>query len=301
MIMLGFIVNPMAGNGKGNDIWRIIERSLRGSGAVYQMRKTSGMGEAQKLAVELIQKEGVTKIIAVGGDGTVHEVLNGVQQSGRACLFGVIPAGSGNDYAKGHGIAVEPVMALEQILREEKKKIIDLLRINGRVAVNVVGAGFDAQVAKTTNEASYKGWLNKGGLGKVAYILSVLRVICSFQPTDVTLVVDGQKYRLQKVWLIAIANIPNFGGGMLICPGAVPNDGVAEICVVSNVNRWQLLRAFPLIFTGSHVKHPGVRFFRGQHIQLDSQTPLFVQADGEVIAHTPFTVEMVPGCQTVCG
>lgn len=299
--MLGIIVNPMSGSGKGRDTWKQLEPTLKGLGVDYQVRKTSGIGEAQKLAVELIQKEGVTKIIAVGGDGTVNEVMNGIQQSGKPCLFGLVAAGSGNDYAKGHGLAEEPVQALTRILQEESRKTIDLIKINERIAVNVVGAGFDALVAKKTNEASYKGWLNKTKLGKVAYVLSVLSVIRSFQPCDVHLVVDGQTYHVQKVWLIAIANIPNFGGGMRICPDAVPNDGVAEICVVSNVSRWELLFAFPLIFSGKHAKHPGVRFFRGRHIHIQSQNPLFVQADGEVVSHTPMTVEMLPSCQAVCG
>lgn len=299
--MLGIIVNPVSGNGRGTNRWGQLERALKGLGVVYQMRKTSGVGEAQKLAVELIQKEGVTKIIAVGGDGTVNEVINGIQQSGKPCLFGLVAAGSGNDYAKGHALAEKPVQALTRILQEESRKSIDLMKINGRVAVNVVGAGFDAQVVKKTNEASYKKWLNKTGLGKLAYVLSFFRELRSFQPCDVKLVVDGQAYDVRNVWLIAVANIPNFGGGMRICPEAVPHDGLAEICVVSNVSRWEMLLAFPLIFSGKHTKHRGVRFFRGRQIQIQTQSPLIVQADGEVIAQTPMTVEMLPGCQTVCG
>jgi len=140
------------------------------------MRETSNEGEAQKLAVELIEKEGVKRIVVVGGDGTVSEVANGIYQAGKACVLGHVAAGSGNDFAKGHELPLDPFQAMEQIVSNGRELRIDLLKINGRVAVNSVGADFDGQVAKTTNEAGYKKWLNRFGIGKAAYIGSVIRV-----------------------------------------------------------------------------------------------------------------------------
>ncbi|MFP3391519.1 diacylglycerol/lipid kinase family protein [Brevibacillus sp. SIMBA_040] len=96
--MLGFIVNPVSGNGKGKKVWEQLEQALQGKRAHFLMRQTYRRGQAQKLAIELIQKEGVKKLIAVGGDGTVHEVINGIQKSGQKCVFGHVAAGSGNDY-----------------------------------------------------------------------------------------------------------------------------------------------------------------------------------------------------------
>lgn len=234
--MLGIIVNPMAGNGRGGIVWRQAETILRGRSVAYRVRKTTKMGEAETLAMELIQKEGVTKVIAVGGDGTVHEVINGIQKSGKPCLFGLIAAGSGNDFARGHRLPENPVQAVERILQGEEKQI-DLLQINQRYSANVIGTGFDAEVTREANEAPYKRWFNQMKLGWFAYVVSLLRVALTYQPSDLTLVVDGAIYRLSRVWLVAVANIPNFGGGMRICPQAVPNDGKAEICVVSNVSR----------------------------------------------------------------
>lgn len=299
--MMGFIVNPVSGNGKGCMVWDVLERKLKHQGAVYRVRKTSEEGEAQKIAIELIQKEGVNKIIAVGGDGTVNEVINGIHQSGQDCLFGHVAAGSGNDFARGHGLPKDPWQAMDRIMSEEGKKKIDLLKVNGRVAVNSVGAGFDGQVAKMANEAQYKRWLNRIKLGSVAYVLSVIRALWSYQPCEVKITVDGQTRTLENVWLIAVANIPNYGGGMLICPGAVPDDGQAEICIVSNVSRLELLRAFPMIFTGAHIRHPGVSFLRGSQIHIQSQTPLIVHADGEVVSETPANVEIMACNQAICG
>ncbi|MFD2368929.1 diacylglycerol/lipid kinase family protein [Brevibacillus sp. GCM10020057] len=299
--MLGFVVNPAAGNGKGKKVWNKLERILRQQGAVFQVRETSGEGEAQMLAIELIEKEGVNKIVAVGGDGTVSEVVNGIQQTEKACMLGYVAAGSGNDFAKGHGWPLDPVRALERIVSSDREIAIDLLKINERVAVNSVGAGFDGQVAKTTNESGYKKWLNLLKIGKAAYIWSVIRILCTYRPCSITLTIDGHEHRVEHTWLVAIANIPNYGGGMLICPDAMADDGYAEVCVVRDVGRWGLLRAFPQIFTGAHVQHPACQFFRGRQIRVEAERPLIVHADGEIVAKTPFSVEVLPGSLRMIG
>ncbi|MEJ8547361.1 diacylglycerol/lipid kinase family protein [Brevibacillus borstelensis] len=298
--MFGFIVNPVAGNGRGLLVWNRPQKELERRRAIFRVKMTAKQGEAKKMAVELLQKEEVSKIIAVGGDGTVNEVISGMKMAGIPCTFGHIPAGSGNDFARGHSLPSDPVAVLEHILAEGEGKAIDLFRVNGQIAVNAVGAGFDGEVAKVTNEAAYKSWLNRWRLGKLSYIISVIRVFLSYQTCRVTLRVDGQETILDSVWLVAVANIPNYGGGMLICPGAVPDDGMAEVCVVCNVSRWSLISAFPMIFTGSHVHHPGVRFFRGQQIVIESERELKVHVDGEVSESTPITVEVEHRKQMIC-
>ncbi|MGN7469047.1 diacylglycerol/lipid kinase family protein [Brevibacillus sp. SAFN-007a] len=297
--MVGVIVNPVAGNGKGKRVWERIKPAVSGLEAVFFVRETSGEGEAEKLAKELIQKEGVKKIVAVGGDGTVHGVLNGIYQSGQACKFGLVPAGSGNDFARGHGIVNDPVVAVKRILSETEERRIDLMLMNGRIAANSIGAGFDAQVAKATDSAKYKAWLNRCGLGGLAYVLSVLRELGKFKPGHLHLQVDGQTIDKTGVWLVTAANIANYGGGMKICPMAVADDGLADICVISNLSRVELLRAFLKIYTGAHVTHPKVSFFRGSQITIETATPLMVHADGEAIGETPVQVKMLPGQQVI--
>jgi len=145
--MLGFIVIPVSGNGKGKKVWEQLERALRGQRAHFLMRQTYRRGEAQKLAIELIQKEGVKKLIAVGGDGTVHEGINGIQKLGQKCVFGHVAAGSGNDYARGHGVPADPLKALEKVMSNRGEQWIDLLKINGRVAINLIGVAIAARVS----------------------------------------------------------------------------------------------------------------------------------------------------------
>ncbi|MFF0830297.1 diacylglycerol/lipid kinase family protein [Brevibacillus sp. NPDC003359] len=291
--MFGVIVNPVSGNGTGLKVWRQIEPTLRRLETPFHVRLTSGEGDAEKLSKELIQKEGVNKIIAVGGDGTVRGVMNGIYESNQDCRFGLVPAGSGNDFARGHGIPMKPLQALERILSEKGEKRIDLILLDGKVAVNSIGAGFDAQVAKVTDQALYKAWLNQYKLGALAYILSVIRVVCTYQPRDIVLNVDGHEVRLEGVWLVVAANIPNYGGGMLICPDAIPDDGIADICVVSGMSRLGLLAAFPKIFTGAHRHHPGVRFYRGKQVTIEAAGPLPVHADGESVAPTPLSAQVI--------
>ncbi|MBY0054283.1 diacylglycerol kinase family lipid kinase [Brevibacillus agri] len=297
--MVGFIVNPVAGNGKGKRVWERIEPAVNGLGAVFSVRETLGEGDAEKLAKELIQKEGVNKIIAIGGDGTVHGVLNGIYQSGQACKFGLVPAGSGNDFARAHGIVNDPSEAVERILSEKAERRIDLMLMNGRIAANSIGAGFDAQVAKATDAAQYKAWLNRYGLGGLAYVISVLRELRNFKPGHLSLQVDGQTIDKSGVWLVTAANIPNYGGGMKICPMAVADDGLTDICVVSNASRGELLRAFLKIYTGTHVTHPKVSFFRGSQVTIETAVPLMVHADGELMGETPVQVKMLPGQQVI--
>jgi len=296
--MIGFVVNPVSGNGRGAKVWRELENVLQERGISYQVKLTMESGEAKQLASQLVIA-GARLVVAVGGDGTVNEVINGLYEADGHCLFGHIATGSGNDFARAYGISRNPREALETILAGRQVMAIDLLRINDRVAANAVGAGFDGQVAKTTNEAAYKKLCNRLKLGFLAYIVSVLRVLLSYRPSRVTIRVDGREETIDQVWLIAVSNIPNYGGGMLINPHALADDGIAEVCVVSNVGRWELLRAFPLIFSGAHVNHPAVRFLRGRRIEISSQHPLIVHADGEVVATTPLVIEVVPHRQQV--
>ncbi|NGQ96085.1 diacylglycerol kinase family lipid kinase [Brevibacillus sp. SYP-B805] len=297
--MIGFIVNPVSGNGRGAKVWQAIEERLKERQVSYLVKMTGERGEAERLAAEIVRQNGITLVVAVGGDGTVHEVVNGLVQANTACMFSHIPTGSGNDFSRAYNLSLDPQQAMETVLAHASTKVIDLLQINHRIAVNAIGAGFDGQVAKTTNEAGYKKFFNRIKLGPFAYILSVIRVLFSYQPSDVTLEVDGTAHRLSNVWLIAIANIPNYGGGMMICPQAVPDDGIAEVCVVSNISRLSLLTTFPKIFTGAHVTHPAVRFYRGKRITVSSVRTLVVHADGEVVAKTPITVEVVPKKQRI--
>jgi len=291
--MIGFVVNPASGNGRGMRAWEKVRNELIKDKIDYQVRITEKGGEARQLTKELLKNGPIEKIVAIGGDGTLNEVVNGLVDAEVDCLIGHIPAGSGNDFARAYHIPMEPVEAWKCMKEGERVKSIDLLVMSDRVAVNAIGAGFDGKIAKIANEAFYKKMCNAIGLGKLAYIISMLRVLFSYLPSNIKLEIEEEVHDLKDVWMIVVSNIANYGGGMQICPHAVSDDGRAEVCVIRNINRWQLLLAFPKIFTGEHINHPAVHFYHGRNIQIKSEESLDVHVDGEAIAMTPIKVTLL--------
>ena len=237
MESIGIIVNPLSGNGRGANIWRVIQSHLQAHQISYLAKLTTQAGEATQHAITLIQEHDVQRIIIIGGDGTIHEVAGGVSQlqnRTKSCPIAVIPAGTGNDFAKAYGIPDHPLEALQIALSNLKPVQIDLLHaIHNQVAVNSIGAGFDGMVAKITNEASYKKLLNRLGLGKLSYLISILRVLATYQPSTAWLEVDGSVTELPDMWLAAVANIPFYGGSIQICPTCKPNRRYGRCCCYS--------------------------------------------------------------------
>ncbi|SDN53744.1 lipid kinase, YegS/Rv2252/BmrU family [Paenibacillus sp. yr247] len=303
MKSIGIIVNPLSGDGRGSIIWREIATYLQSNHISYISKLTTKAGEATQHAITLVKEHEVVKLIVIGGDGTIHEVAGGLSQlknTGFSCSLAVIPAGTGNDFAKAYDIPTNPLKALDVALSETKKVQIDILRANnGMIAVNSIGAGFDGMVAKQTNEASYKKIFNRIGLGRLSYFLSILRVFATYQPCTAWLEVDGTVHELPDMWLTAVANIPFYGGSIQICPAASPHDGIADIVVIQSRGRFRLLPILFTVYQGKHTKHPAVSFYKGTSISLRTQTSLLVQADGEFAGSTPLQIEIVPSAITV--
>ncbi|WP_205516187.1 diacylglycerol kinase family protein [Paenibacillus sp. SYP-B3998] len=304
--MIGIIVNPFSGDGRGSDIWREVSTRLLETSIPYLAVITQKSGEASQLAESFVREHGVERVIVIGGDGTIHEVAGGLWRacsiSGSACKLAVIPAGTGNDFAKAYGIPTDANLALDLALSEGNFAQIDLLRTpDGMIAVNSIGAGFDGLVAKLTNEASYKKLLNKLGLGKLAYLITIVRVFVTYKPSKAWLEVDGIVHELPNMWLAATANIPFYGGSMQICPSASPYDGLADVVVIQSRGRFRLLPILFTVYQGKHTEHSAVSFFRGKKLSLHTEHPLMIQADGEFANSTPLHIEILPSAITVIG
>lgn len=286
-----FIVNKLSGSGRASKIWYHIKKILEEKNIRYQVYFTKRQHHATELAQEIIRKHDTKAIIAVGGDGTVHEIINGTV--GSDIPLGIIPAGSGNDFCRGLGVPMKYDKALERILKDEQK-VIDIGRINNKYFATVVGIGFDGQVAHETNHSPNKKILNLFGMGSIPYIIYILKVLLYFKPTNVDLHIDQQLNNHQNVWLVAIANSPFYAGGMLICPDAKNDNQLFDICIVKGLSRWQFLRIFPSVFKGKHINHPSITMLKAKELEVFSNTPLMAHGDGEIIGKTPFKIMISP-------
>lgn len=289
--LYAFIVNKVSGNGRALKIWTQIEKILQEKNVLYCVRFTEKPKHATSLVQEVISKEKVAAIVAVGGDGTIHEVVNGL--IGTNIPLGIIPAGSGNDFARGLGIPFKHDQALERIL-QGKPKIIDIGYANSASFCTVAGIGFDGEVAQAANISIYKKWLNFAHMGHISYIISALKVFFRYKPAEISLIVDKKPYKLSKVWLIAAANLPYYGGGLAICPKAKSNDGLFDICIVQGMSKWKFLRTFPLVFKGNHTSSPSIKIMKGKELEICSSTPLMVHGDGEMLGQTPIRIRIEP-------
>lgn len=285
--MIAFIVNPIAAGGRGKKVWSKIEPVLRQRDISYTIHYTERRGHAVSLAKTVIKDTRVKAVVAVGGDGTVHEVAQ--ELVGKNCPLGFIPCGSGNDLARALDIPINCIQALERILAHRPQKF-DIAEINGHYFVNGSGIGFDAAVAKITNESRGKQWLNKVKCGRFVYLFNALRMVTAFRPTDMALIIDGERVYYDNVWLVAVCNIPFYAGGMKICPEAVCDDGILDVCIVNNMSRLYLLRNLAKVFKGNHVKARGVTMLKARTIQVKPVQELYVHTDGESYQTSPVTI-----------
>lgn len=286
-----FIVNPHAGRGKALRIWHQIERELTRRGIKSDCFLTKGPGEA---AVYAGQHAGnYDQLICIGGDGTLNEVVNGIY--GQSVKLGIIPAGTGNDFAR---LFKWSENAGEQVDRLERCQTaaVDLIKMKDRVFINVAGMGFDAAVAEHANASKI---LKR--LGPVGYIASVLQKLPTFRPSSVQIELDGNKYTFDDTLLLAVGNAQSYGGGMRIIPDADYQDGLLDVCVVSGITKLQLLRVFPKVFSGKHTTLDPVTILRGKRLQVKTNERFSIHADGEILQrnrnHEQIeTFEIIPRC-----
>jgi len=237
--------------------------------------------------------EGVPAIVALGGDGLVGSCAEGLV--GTETVLAVVPAGNGNDFAHSLGLhRKRPFLALE-CLREGRVRPVDAVRAEGpgweRHFVCVGGAGFDSEVNAYANRLTRLH-------GAPRYVVAVFRTLVRFHPADFTVRVDGEEWRLPAM-MVAVANAAQYGGGMKVCPDAVLDDGLIDVCVVGAISKAAFVAVFPKVFRGRHVTHPAVRMLRGQKVEVEAGRAFDVYGDGERLGSLPATFTAVAGALKV--
>lgn len=284
---LVFILNKTAGNGKGLRMWEAIKEKLT---VPYDLYVTGYPEHAYRLTCQLAEQAAKEKqyvlLIVIGGDGTIHEVVNGCADC-EFLLLSSIPAGSGNDFARGFQ-AFRQVTEIEAYLQNPEIEHVDLGQVEytGKQSfINNCGVGFDAFVGVKVNHSEIKKWLNQLGIGKLAYVYYAILGLASFKPFSLSVSCDEKIYKFDRVWLATISNQPYFGGGMKISPSSSTNDGKLEVTIVHNLSRIKFLLMFLSVFWGGHTRIKGVEQMTGERFTLRYDRALPCHADGEDLSN----------------
>ncbi|WP_144510890.1 diacylglycerol kinase family protein [Bacillus sp. FJAT-22090] len=277
-----FIVNEHAGNGRGKKIWMKWKEAIT---FPYMYFRTERNGHATEIARNCASlSEEDLLIVAVGGDGTIHEVIVGITGYTHVRV-GVISAGSGNDFGRAFSV-FQTIEQLDQYVQDTYRfDTIDigLLTTEETVypIVNNAGFGFDAKVAYSVNRSKWKKRLNTFGLGKLTYLLFVIKELFTFSRFSFSLHSAEKKVMYKDVWFLVVCNQPYFGGGMKISPDSNPKDNLIELTIVYKLPRWKLLFIFGTVFFGKHTKYKEVIQFQANDYTLTMHDEVFGHVDGE--------------------
>jgi diacylglycerol kinase (ATP) len=286
-------VNPASGGGATGRRWPEIAHRAAALGLVGDALLSEEPGQLTELAEQAL-RDGAGRLVVVGGDGSVHEVVNGIAETDGVELA-VIPRGTGFDFARSLGISRDLDAAIETALTGEVREI-DLGRVSYRswagderraYFANVGSAGISGAIAKRANETS------KALGGKVSYYWSTLAVYAGWQTGEMRVSVDDEA-RSGRMIDVQVANGRYVAGGMMLCPEAEPDDGVFDVLVLGDVTKRDLLFVLPKTYRGKHLPHPRLELLRGRVVSVEAEEPLPIELDGEQPGTTPARFEIVP-------
>ncbi len=299
--MLHFIVNKKSRSGKGVHIWEAVELYLNAHNIEYKMYVTEYQGHAMKLAKAVCElPEEDIRLVAVGGDGTINEVVNGMTNFEKV-RFGVIPTGSGNDFARGLGLKGTPTEHLERILSSKEDFVIDLGQVTynegetRRFAISA-GIGMDAIVCERVEVSKLKKVLNKMGLGKLTYVLITIHTLFSMTTGTLDANIDGKQKRFNKMIFAAAMNFRAEGGGVPMSPKADAKDGLLSVCYCYGIPKPLTFVLLIFLVAAKHSWIKGIKIIDSQVSDLHLDVPMTLHTDGEVIDHvTAVKFECIPG------
>jgi len=297
------VVNPNAGNGKGVKDWKRIAGLLDKNGIKYKMALTEKRGHATIMTRDLIGS-GYRKFISVGGDGTLNEIVNGIFSQDHClptdCTISKIPVGTGNDWGRMFGIPLVYEGAVK-VIREGLQMRHDVGYINYREGgkeekryfINIAGLGFESIVVKKTNSQKEKGKSNKA-----IYFWNLLSSLISYRNIQADITIDGKQVKA-KIFSINVGNGRYCGGGMRQTPEALPDDGLLDVTIIREIGRIEIIRSLKLLYDGTLLSHPRIDGYRCSNIRVESVLPLYVEADGESLGHTPAEFGIIPSAVNI--
>ena len=280
------VVNSKAGKGRASKLTGKFEVLLKSNNLPYEIINKATFEETFSEYRLSIASGKFEKVVAIGGDGLVNLCLQEVAEQNIG--LSVIPAGTGNDFARAVGSHKKSVNEIFNVVSSQDPTTIDLGLVTGsfgkRWYVQVLSTGFDALVNDLANRINWPR-------GQMKYTLATLLTLARFKPISYELIIDDKQFK-QDFMLLSVANGETYGGGMRICPHASNSDGVFDILLVRPVSKIVLLTIFPKVFAGKHIPHPRIEIIRGRNVQLSANASAF--ADGEFVSTLPIKIENIP-------
>lgn len=293
------IVNPKAGSGKGLKDWPVISNQMYNSGLRFTCVFTEHKYHAIELTVKAVT-DGYRNIVAVGGDGTIHEVVNGlfIQKAvptTDVCLA-VIPTGTGNDWIRMYGIpstyaeAVDALVKKKTVLQDVGKVDFYETRVeHTRYMANVAGLGYDAVV-----NLKYNNLKDEGKYGKGLYLRSTVKTFISFSSKHFEILADGEPFYSGLVFSGAVGIGRYNGGGMLQTPKASVDDGLMDLTIIKKMSKYKVMRNFKVLFSGNIYSFPKVLFKQCRSLEIKTVPETRIEIDGEAVGTSPFRFSLVP-------
>jgi len=296
------VVNPHAGSSKCSRDWPGIKKLLKQEAFNTKIIFTEHQFHAIELVKSHIEEDGFTKILVVGGDGTLNEAVNGIFKQSRYkttdITLGLITVGTGNDWGRMYKMP-ESYQKQVKLLRKGNTFLQDVGEVGYRHSIdeekryfiNIAGMGYDALVAKKTNVMKQKG---KGGA--LAYLINLISGLFQYKNTHLDIIADGTRLFSGNVFSLSIGICKYNGGGMMQLPDAIPDDGLFDVTVIRKTTKYRIVTNIKNLYDGSFVTMPEVEQYRGKMITITSKPPqkLYLETDGESLGHSPLDFKVIP-------
>ena len=282
--MWALVINPVAGQGKGASVGTHVAGYLNSRGIKYEIIfGRNGIDQADALQRFLDRNPDCSGVIAVGGDGLLHLVLQKITPA--QVPLALIPAGTGNDFVRTLGWSLDDVDAILESVLSKKPASVDLGLVDGEWFGAILSTGFDSIVNEKANAMSWPK-------GPMKYNAAIAIELPRFKPHHYEITLDDRTISTQAM-LIAVSNGRSYGGGMLVCPRAEITDGYFDVMMLHPVSKLEFIKVFPRVFKGTHITHPAVEIVRSKSVKITADAVAY--ADGERMGQLPVNAQCIPG------
>ena len=280
------LVNPASAGGKALDALPAVHESLDALGASHRTVFTRSIEHAEQEAAAAVSAR--ETVLAVSGDGLLRPIAAALKNTESAVAL--IPCGRGNDFARVLGVPSEPAAAA-RVAVEGAERVVDVASVDGIPFVGIASFGFDSDANRIANDT-------KRIKGDAVYVYAALRALAAWKPAAFSVTVDGTLHQATG-FSVVVGNSKAYGGGMYVLPQAELDDGRLDVLIAKETSKLTFLRELPKIFKGTHVNSPHAEFLRGEVIEVATDRPFVIYADGDPIAATPATLRVEPRCLRV--